>query len=275
MFVDWEKMSVKKIREKILEMPPEWRLAVIGELRLDSRKGVQNLAWGLEKELAAEEKERARLKQLLAKEEGLRKAGYQFIGGIDEAGRGPLAGPVVAACVLLPPHCFLAGLNDSKKLSAQQRGDLARKIKKEAVAWAVGLVSHKEIDRINIYQATKVAMLKAVKALAVQPDYLLLDAMRIETKIPQQSIVHGDCQCAAIAAASIIAKTYRDRIMELMDSFYPLYGFKENKGYGTARHLAALQLYGPSPVHRRSFLPNYGEKFVEIPNLKGRVEHRG
>lgn len=258
MFADWEKMSVKEIKERIWHTPREWWPEIIGELRLDLRKGVQNLAGGMAKELAAEGKERARIKQLQEKEAELRKVGYKFIGGVDEAGRGPLAGPVVAACVILPQDCFLPGLNDSKKLSAEQRGELEEKIKKEAVAWAVGLVNHKEIDRINIYQATRLAMLKAVQALAVRPDYLLLDAMKIAINIPQESIVHGDCQCAAIAAASIIAKTYRDRIMELMDDFYPGYGFRENKGYGTARHLEALKLYGPSLVHRRSFLHNYG-----------------
>ncbi|HHY06724.1 MAG TPA: ribonuclease HII [Clostridia bacterium] len=142
-------------------------------------------------------------------------------------------------------------------MSAERREELEQKIKKEATAWAVGLVNHKEIDQINILQATKKAMLKAVRGLVVKPDYLLLDALSIDTNIPQESVVHGDRECAAIAAASIIAKTYRDRIMELMDEFYPVYGFKENKGYGTARHLEALRLYGPSLVHRKSFLSNY------------------
>ena len=124
------------------------------------------------------------------------------------------------------------------------------------MAWSVGLVNHKEIDLINIYQATRLAMLKAVRVLKVKPDYLLIDAMKIETNIPQKSVIQGDRPCAALAAASIIAKTYRDRIMEMMDTFYPVYGFKENKGYGTARHVEALKLYGPSKVHRRSFLHN-------------------
>jgi ribonuclease HII len=257
MFVKEGKMSIKEIREKIKNIPQECWPEIIGELQLDSRKGVQNIALSMEKKLVAAEKERIRLKQLQEKEEELRKRGYQFIGGIDEAGRGPLAGPVVAACVILPKNCFLLGLNDSKKISVEQREELEQKIKKEAIAWAVGLVNHKKIDQINILQATKLAMLKAVRALAVRPDYLLLDAMSIDINIPQESVVHGDCRCAAIAAASILAKTYRDRIMEIMDDFYPVYGFRENKGYGTARHLEALKLYGPSLVHRKSFLSNY------------------
>ncbi|MGI6587668.1 MAG: ribonuclease HII [Peptococcia bacterium] len=257
MFIKEGKMPIKEIRERIKHISQEYWPEIIKKLQLDSRKGVQNIALSMEKRILAAEKEMVRLKQLQKKEKELRKRGYKFIGGIDEAGRGPLAGPVVAACVILPDNCFLSGLNDSKKMSAEQREELEQKIKKEAIAWAVGLVNHKEIDRINILQATKKAMLKAVWALAVKPDYLLLDAMNIDLNIPQENIVHGDCQCAAIAAASIIAKTYRDRIMELMDDFYPVYGFRDNKGYGTARHLEALNLYGPSSVHRKSFLSNY------------------
>lgn len=207
-----------------------------------------------EKQTAAKEKEISRFIKLRQKELSLQELGFRAVGGVDEAGRGPLAGPVVAACVILPANSFLPGLDDSKKLSAAKREKLAGQIKAEAVAWAVGLVNHKEIDRINIYQATKVAMAKAVRSLKVCPDYLLLDAMHIDADIPQESIVRGDSTCAAIAAASIIAKTYRDRLMVLLDEFYPVYGFKDNKGYGTAHHREALQLYGPSPVHRRSFL---------------------
>lgn len=191
---------------------------------------------------------------LRQKEVCLYEQGYRCVGGIDEAGRGPLAGPVVAACVILPPHCFIPGLDDSKKLTERKREKLELQIKQEAVAWAVGLVNHKEIDRVNIYQATKIAMAKAVRSLKIRPDYLLIDAMKIDTDIPQEGIIHGDSLCAAIAAASIIAKTYRDRLMVLLDNFYPAYGFKDNKGYGTARHMEALHLLGPSPVHRRSFL---------------------
>lgn len=202
------------------------------------------------------EKERLRLKILLAKETELREQGFRFIAGVDEAGRGPLAGPVVAACVILPPDCFWPGLNDSKKVTVKRRRELAQIIKKEAVAWGIGLVNHKEIDRINILEATKQATLKAIKALKVKPDYLLMDALRIKTAIPQESVLKGDARCAAIAAASILAKTYRDHLLELMDPVYPVYNFKQNKGYGTKEHFAALRQYGPSAVHRQSFLGN-------------------
>lgn len=195
-----------------------------------------------------------RFTALRQKEVYLNEHGYSCVGGVDEVGRGPLAGPVVAACVILPPNCFIPGLDDSKKLTARKREKLEQQIKQEAVAWSVGLVNHKEIDRVNIYQATKMAMAKAVRSLKIQPDYLLIDAMKIEADLPQESIIHGDSLCAAIAAASIIAKTYRDRLMIMLDDFYPNYGFKDNKGYGTARHLEALRLFGPSPVHRRSFI---------------------
>jgi len=257
MFADWEKFSIFKIKEIVLESSREFWPEISEELKLDSRKGVQKMGFHLENKLANLEKEKARLRKLQQMEDTLRKAGYRYVGGIDEVGRGPLAGPVVAACVILPEGCHLAGLNDSKKLTAEQREVLEQQIKMEAVAWSVGLVNHKEIDILNIYQSTRLAMLKAVKALTVKPDYLLLDAMNIVTNIPQKSVIHGDSQCAAIAAASIIAKTYRDRIMRIMDAFYPVYGFKENKGYGTARHVEALKLHGPSRVHRSSFLHNF------------------
>ena len=256
MFADWERLSVLKIKEIVLASPREYWTEICEELKLDSRKGVQKMGLHLEKRLADLAKEKARLRKLQEKEDILRKAGYSYVGGIDEVGRGPLAGPVVAACVILPEGLFLPGLNDSKKLTAGQREILEQRIKKEAVAWSVGLVNHKEIDILNIYESTRLAMLKAVRTLTVKPDYLLIDAMNIKINIPQKSIIHGDSRCAAIAAASIIAKTYRDRIMEIMDPLYPVYGFKENKGYGTARHVEALKLYGPSRVHRRSFLHN-------------------
>lgn len=256
MIVEWAMLPVQKIKERVLELPQENWPDMIKELKLDSRKGVQNIVASLERELKMIAREKARLKKLSESEALLREAGYRYVGGIDEVGRGPLAGPVVAACVILPEDCVLPHLNDSKKLSADRRQVLEEKIKKEAVAWSIGLVNHKEIDRINIFQATKLAMLKAVRVLKIKPDYLLLDAMNIDINIPQKSIIHGDSQCAAIAAASIIAKTYRDRIMGIMDDFYPEYGFKDNMGYGTARHLEALKLYGPSSVHRRSFLRN-------------------
>lgn len=255
--ISWLDLSIEEIQLRMRHTSEEIVPQIINSLKDDQRKGIQKLIIKIEKELAAKEKERERLRRLAEKEAQLKKAGYLYIGGVDEAGRGPLAGPVVAACVILPENIFLPGLNDSKKLTPQKRTELELKIKTEAIAWAVGVVNHKQIDRINIYQAAKLAMLKAVHKLTVKPDYLLLDAMTIASDIPQESIIHGDSVCASIAAASIIAKTYRDRIMEILDSFYPCYGFIENKGYGTPRHLDALKNYGSSPVHRKSFLQNY------------------
>lgn len=204
----------------------------------------------LEKE-AAEER---RLAQLRERENGLYCQGYSLIAGIDEAGRGPLAGPVVAACVILPREYRLPGLNDSKKVSAKARDRLAQMIRDQAVAWAIGLADHQEIDRINILQATKAAMLRAIEKMDPQPDYLLVDALRLDTAIPQEGIIHGDSVSASIAAASILAKTYRDSLMDRADTLYPQYGFRDHKGYGTPRHLEALRLYGSCPIHRKTFV---------------------
>lgn len=204
--------------------------------------------------------EAARLAALWEKERLLTAAGWRYIAGVDEAGRGPLAGPVVAACVILPTGLSIPGLNDSKRVTPLRRAALAELIKNNAVDWAVGVVDHHEIDRINILQAAKKAMTAAVTGLHKGADYLLVDAMKIDLPIPQEGIIHGDSLCASIAAASIIAKTYRDSLMELMDELYPEYGFKDHKGYGTPRHLEALQVYGPCPVHRLSFLRKTGLK---------------
>jgi len=236
----------------------EWS-GLIENLFKDKRKGVQNLAGRLEKKLVSWEREKERLREMQIWEMVLYKKGYNFIAGLDEAGRGPLAGPVVAACVILPLNYNLPGLNDSKKLSAEQRERLARLIKKAAVAYSVGVVNHYEIDCLNIRAATQKAMVKAVDSLSITPDYLLIDALEIKSSIPQESIIRGDQQCAAIAAASILAKTTRDALMDFLDSFYPQYGFKQNKGYGTTQHFSALREYGPSDVHRRSFLKRLAE----------------
>jgi ribonuclease HII len=180
--------------------------------------------------------------------------GYTSIAGIDEAGRGPLAGPVVAAAVILHPKRPVDGVNDSKKLSEKRREDLFDQITNYAVAIGVGLVDSETIDRINILQATRQAMLDAVHALSLTPDHLLIDGITpISTSIHQQTIKQGDSRSASIAAASIIAKVTRDRLMLQYDQIYPDYGFARHKGYGSAAHLAALQKYGPCPIHRMTF----------------------
>ncbi len=188
-------------------------------------------------------------------EEAAWREGYRFIAGVDEVGRGPLAGPVVAAAVIMPLDAPLPeGLNDSKKLTAERRERLTEIIKNIAVAYAYGQVEADEIDRINILEATKKAMLLAVAALTPAADYLLIDALQLKTSpLPQRAIIRGDATVASIAAASIIAKTYRDALMGEYDKIYPQYGFAKHAGYGTAAHFAALREHGPCVIHRRSF----------------------
>lgn len=183
-----------------------------------------------------------------------RSRGFQQIAGIDEAGRGPLAGPVVAAAVILDPDHPIEGVNDSKKLSEKRREQLFELIMTHAVAVGVGLADAKTIDRINILQATRQAMLEAAQTLPCSPDYLLIDGITtIASPLPQQTLKQGDSRSASIAAASIIAKVTRDRLMLDYDCLYPAYGFARHKGYGSAAHLAALQQHGPCPIHRMTF----------------------
>ncbi|MDD4494410.1 MAG: ribonuclease HII [Eubacteriales bacterium] len=209
------------------------------------------------KELRENEFDRLRTLWLYEKEKYAK--GYSLVGGIDEAGRGPLAGPVVAACVVIPENAILdgllEGLNDSKKLTPAQRDSLFDKISECAVSCGVGIVDSETIDKINILNATKLAMKKAVDAMSPKPDYLLIDALKVEQiPIRQQSIIKGDSKSASIAAASIIAKVTRDRILGEMDGKYPAYGFVKHKGYGTLEHINAIRKYGACPIHRVSFL---------------------
>lgn len=183
-----------------------------------------------------------------------RSRGFKQIAGIDEAGRGPLAGPVVAAAVILQPDQPIEGVNDSKKLSEKRREQLFELIMMQAAAVGIGLADAETIDRINILQATRQAMLEAVRTLPDSPDYLLIDGITtIDSPLPQQTIKQGDSRSASIAAASIIAKVTRDRLMLDYDVLYPAYGFARHKGYGSAMHLEALQKYGPCPIHRMTF----------------------
>jgi len=186
----------------------------------------------------------------------LYEKGLKAICGTDEAGRGPLAGPVVAGAVILDPDHVIEGLNDSKQLSAKKREFLAAEIKKYAIAWGIGYVYEDEIDRINIYQASKLAMMKAIEALSIPPVFILSDAMPLkETGIPHLAIIHGDALSASIAAASILAKTSRDAYMGEMAQKYPQYGFEIHKGYPTKIHLDALEKHGPCPIHRKTYGP--------------------
>ncbi len=181
--------------------------------------------------------------------------GWTRIAGVDEAGRGALFGPVVAAAVILNPKRRIVGLDDSKKLSAERRSELAARIHEHALAWAVAEVDAQRIDAWNIYQASRQAMLAAVEKLSILPDYLLIDAMQLDSLVEQKSLIRGDARSVSIAAASILAKTHRDRRMEEWDGVYPEYGLGRHKGYATPDHLEALRQYGPSPLHRHSFAP--------------------
>ncbi len=185
--------------------------------------------------------------------------GYKFIAGVDEAGRGPLAGPVVVAAVIMPLNDVIDGVNDSKKLTAKKRDDLYEKILTKAVEYKVAVISHKTIDEINILNATKLGMLQCINGLS-KKDYVLIDAVKTDCDVPSLSIIHGDALSYNIAAASIIAKVTRDRLMCELDKQYPQYNFSKHKGYGTAEHIRLLKQYGPCEIHRRSFIKN----FVEI-----------
>ena len=208
------------------------------------------------KKALAIQKEQERMYELFAYEREY--AAYQAICGIDEVGRGPLAGPVVASAVILPKDCDILYINDSKKLSEKKREMLYDEIMEKAVAVGIGIVGPERIDEINILQATYEAMREAICKLSVQPDLLLNDAVKIPgVDLPQVSIIKGDAKSASIGAASIIAKVTRDRMMVEYDHIFPEYGFAANKGYGTATHVAALKELGPTPIHRRSFIGNF------------------
>src|SRR5271166_448810 len=183
------------------------------------------------------------------------ETGAARVAGVDEVGRGSLFGPVVAAAVILDPRYRMRGLRDSKLLPAERREVLAERIREHAIAWAIAAVDAARIDQINIYQASRVAMREAVMRLEPGPDHLLIDAMRLDCDLPQRAIIHGDALSASIAAASILAKVERDRMVREWEPVFPAYGLASNKGYSTPHHLAALRQYGPSPLHRQSFAP--------------------
>jgi ribonuclease HII len=188
-------------------------------------------------------------------ERELRARGFLYVAGVDEVGRGALFGPVVAGAVILPGDHSICGLNDSKQLDRAQREDLSAQIRESAVAWAVAAVDAATIDRVNIYQASRLAMRRAVEQLDPVPHYLLIDAMQLDVALPQQALIKGDARCHAIAAASIVAKVWRDDCMRAWHEVYPEYGLDSHKGYGTAEHLRALAAHGPTPMHRLSYEP--------------------
>ncbi|MBR0148588.1 MAG: ribonuclease HII [Lachnospiraceae bacterium] len=222
----------------------------------DERSGVVSLITRADKLVAAINKEKERI-YAMTEYERRYQGEYEYICGIDEVGRGPLAGPVVAGAVILPRDCEILYLNDSKQLSAGKREELTEIIKEKAVAWATAEVSHEIIDEINILNATYEAMRRAIAALGVKPDFLLNDAVTIPgVDMGQCPIIKGDAKSVSIAAASIVAKVTRDAKMEEYDKLYPGYGFASNKGYGSSEHIKAIKELGPCPIHRRSFISN-------------------
>lgn len=229
---------------------------VIDDLSTDKRISIIKLVAKWHKRQQEMLVEKKRLLQMYDYERKYRQQGFKLIAGVDEAGRGPLAGPVVVGAVILPQDCLLPHLNDSKQLSARQREVLYEKIREVAIVAHSCVIDREVIDRLNIYQATVYAMYRVLKGLEPAPQAVLIDAVPLpKLNVPSLSIVGGDAASASIAAASIIAKVERDRIMNEMDELYPAYGFAKHKGYGTKEHIHALQKYGPCPIHRKSFEP--------------------
>jgi len=254
-------MSIREVGEVLSTEPSQEFLKACAQ---DPRQGIQRLVVRYHKYCEEQEAETKRLNHLLVEEKKLWQNGYLHIAGIDEAGRGPLAGPVVAAACILPAKFELSGLNDSKQVTESKRERLFQEIKEQALGFAVGSAEPAEIDALNILQATKLAMKRAVENLKVRPHFLLIDALELPSiKIPQRGIIGGDALSASIAAASILAKVSRDHWMSELHGLYPEYGFAKNKGYGTKEHLDALRRFGPCPLHRKSFAPvNQGELIV-------------
>lgn len=248
--------TISEMKKELEQADAVQREELLLEYEKDSRSGVKALVQKYKKEKEKLEQEKCRIEQMKVYEKKYDHLGY--ICGIDEAGRGPLAGPVVAGAVILPEDSQILWLNDSKKLSAKKREELYDVIMREAVAVGVGYASPARIDEINILQATYEAMREAVSNLPVRPQILLNDAVTIPgMEIPQVPIIKGDAKSVSIAAASIIAKVTRDRLMEEYDKIMPEYGFAAHKGYGAQTHIEALKKYGPSPIHRASFIKNF------------------
>ncbi|MCK8816552.1 ribonuclease HII [Natroniella sulfidigena] len=251
--MELSKLTIKEIKAKVNNFE-EISEDLIEKLAADSRKGVQKLARQIVRRQEKREEAIAKFKKMSRHEDRLRQQGYNLIAGIDEAGRGPLAGPVVAAAVILPEDTLILGVDDSKKLSEKKREELFAVIQEKALGIGVGIVDSQTIDRINILQATYQAMREAVADLEQVPDYLLIDAEHLpETDLAQAAITEGDSNSVSIAAASIIAKVTRDRILVDYDQQFPEYNLAQHKGYGTQKHIQALREHGPTPIHRTSF----------------------
>ena len=246
--------TIKEIQQR-LELVTDLADPFLAEAANDLRSGVQKAIEKRKRVIQAELDEDLRLEQMLRYEKELYQAGYLAIAGIDEVGRGPLAGPVVAAAVILPPGCKIKGLNDSKKIAKKKHQEIYKEVMDKALAVGIGLMDSEIIDQVNIYEATKLAMKEALSKLSLKPDYLLIDAMKLDVEIPQESIIKGDANSLSIAAASVVAKVTRDKLMADYDKEYPGYDFAKNAGYGTKSHLQGLERNGVTPIHRKTFEP--------------------
>ncbi|WP_270995612.1 ribonuclease HII [Listeria seeligeri] len=246
--------SISDIQKKLSQVTSE-NDSVFQLYLQDERKGVQKLLISLQKKWEKEAKLVQKLTEMKHYENDLYQQGYKFIAGVDEVGRGPLAGPVVAAAVILPEDFSVVGINDSKQLSELKRETLFELIQQQAIAVGVGIIEHDVIDEVNIYEATKLAMRKALDELNPSPDFVLIDAMPLKYTEAELSLIKGDTKSISIAAASIIAKVTRDRLMKDYDVAYPGYDFVNNMGYGTKNHLNGLDTIGVCPIHRLSFAP--------------------
>ena len=246
--------TIKKIKEQLANIQ---RLddPLLAELEQDSRSGVIQAIAKRKRDIQKRIDEDERLEGMLTYEKECYARGMELIAGVDEVGRGPLAGPVVAAAVILPKACKIPGLNDSKKIPKYKHKEIYEAVLQNAIAIGIGIKDNHVIDQVNIYEATKLAMMEAIGQLDPQPQHLLIDAMKLDLPISQTSIIKGDANSLSIAAASIVAKVTRDQMMEEFDRKYPGYDFAQNAGYGTAKHLAGLDQLGVTPIHRRSFEP--------------------
>ena len=246
--------TIKEIKEELGKIT-ELDSPLFKEFEKDSRSGVQKEIEKRKKAIQAEIDENFRLEAMFSYEKEFYAQGISLIAGVDEVGRGPLAGPVVAAAVILPKNCKIKGLNDSKKIPKKKHEEIFQAVKDKALAIGIGIMDNHVIDQVNIYEATKLAMKEAISQLDPQPEHLLIDAMKLDLPISQTSIIKGDANSLSIAAASIVAKVTRDKIMSNYDQELPGYDFTQNAGYGTARHLEGLENHGVSPIHRTSFEP--------------------
>ena len=246
--------TIKEIKE-LLATVKELDNPLFLELEKDPRSGVQKEINKRKKVIQAELDEDLRLETMLSYEKELYKQGLTLVAGVDEVGRGPLAGPVVAAAVILPKKCKIKGLNDSKKIPKKKHWEIFQAVQDQALSIGIGIMDNQVIDQANIYEATKLAMKEAISQLSHQPEHLLIDAMQLDLPISQTAIIKGDAKSLSIAAASIVAKVTRDNLMKDYDNQYPGYDFAANAGYGTAKHLEGLEKLGVTPIHRTSFEP--------------------